>query len=473
MISFLKLYIKTTRFKTTLWYSLLFLLLEIVMGTTVYFYLAQSMFNHLDNSLTRETESIYSFVKDAKVNLSNFHPDSLYTSPEDFVYDLIFEAVVLNPRNNYIQVKLRNKSIFKTDNLGNHNLVFPNIDTNKTIYTFVDTSLSKDKIRAAYFAKSQYKIIVAYPIRQINETLKSLTNIFIFVAPIFLILSIIGGALISSKSLSRIDSIIRKTREITTHNLDEKIDGEEFTDEYGRLVRTMNEMIQRIKGSIQYMNQFSISASHELKTPLTILRGEIELALRSTKTPQEYKSILQSNFEETLRLINIVDKLLFVSKFDHSIIKLNKMKIELGSFLQEALNPLRYLAKEKDMKIVLKSKADTYVHIDPELMKHAISNLVENAIKYGEPNTEISIESEEDDNGEVRISIINYGEGIPQELNAKIFDRFYRIESSRNRGTGGVGLGLSVVKSILDLHNARIEINSVQGGTTKFTIVLN
>jgi signal transduction histidine kinase len=235
----------------------------------------------------------------------------------------------------------------------------------------------------------------------------------------------------------------------------------------------MNEMIQRIKASIQYMNQFSISASHELKTPLTILRGEIELALRSTKTPQEYKSVLQSNFEETLRLINIVDKLLFISKFDHSIIKLNKKKIDLDSFLQETINPLRYLAKEKNMKIVFQSKVDTYIYIDTELMKLAISNLVDNAIKYGESNTEISVESEEDDNREVRITVINYGEGIPPELNTKIFNRFYRIESSRNRGTGGVGLGLSVVKSILDLHNARIEINSVQGGTTKFTIVLN
>ncbi len=473
MLSFSKSYIKTTRFKTTLWYSLLFLTLEVVMGLTVYFYLTESMFNHLDNSLSRETESIYSFVKDAKVNISNFHPDSVYTSPEDYVYDLIFEAVVLNPRNNYIQVKLSNKSIFKTDNLGNHNLDFPNLDTNRTVYTFKDTSLSDDRIRAAYLAKDQYKIIVAYPLRQINEILNSLTNIFILIAPIFLILSVLGGAVISAKSLSRIDSIIKETKEITTQNLDEKIEGEEFTDEYGRLVRTMNEMIQRIKASIQYMNQFSISASHELKTPLTILRGEIELALRSDKTPGEYKSILQSNYEETLRLINIVDKLLFVSKFDHSIIKLNKKKIELDSFLKETINPLRYLAKEKDMKIVLKPKADTYVHIDPELMKLAISNLVDNAIKYGEPNTEISVESEEGNKNEVRISVINYGEGIPSELKKKIFNRFYRVESSRNRGTGGVGLGLSVVKSIADLHNGKIEVDSTPGGTTKFTILLN
>ena len=144
-------------------------------------------------------------------------------------------------------------------------------------------------------------------------------------------ISVIGGAFISIKSLSRIDSIINRTKYITARNLDEKISGDEFEDEYGRLAKTMNEMITRIKKSIDYMNQFSISAAHELKTPLTILRGEIELALRSKITPDQYREVLQSNLDETLRLINIVDKLFFVSKTDHSLIKINKEKTELNS----------------------------------------------------------------------------------------------------------------------------------------------
>jgi heavy metal sensor kinase len=413
-------------------------------------------------------------VKDAKVNLLNFQPDSIYTSPNDFVYDLIFDAVTLNLRNTYVEVKFNDKSVFKTDNLRNHELDFPNFKSkNITIYSFSDTSLSDDNIRAAYLNKDLYKIVVAYPVRQINETLTTLVNIFVIIAPIFLILSVLGGAIISSKSLSRIDSIIKKTEEITTQNLDEKIEGEEFEDEYGRLVKKMNEMVQRIKSSISFMNQFSISASHELKTPLTILRGEIELALRSPKTNDEYKKILQSNYEETLRLINIVDKLFFISKVDHSVIKLKKQSVELGEFLAEAINPLKYLAKEKKMKVVLHTDFKGKVEMDPELMKLAISNLVDNAIKYGEQNSEILIETSKNSLNKICIDIINKGEEIPQEEIAKIFDRFYRVESSRNRGTGGVGLGLSVVKSILDLHNAKIEVNSIQSGTTKFTIVLN
>jgi heavy metal sensor kinase len=474
MLSISKSYFKTTRFKTTLWYSLLFLILELVIGFIIYFNLSESMSSHLDNSLSRQAESIYNYVKDAKVNLLNFQPDSVYTSPNDFVYDLIFDAVTLNMRNTYVEVQFNGKSVFKTDNLRNHDLVFPDYKSqNVAIYSFSDTSLSDDNIRAAYLNKDLYKIVVAYPVRQINETLSTLVNIFIVIAPVFLILSIVGGAVISSKSLSRIDSIIKKTEEITTQNLDEKIDGEEFSDEYGRLVKKMNEMIQRIKSSILFMNQFSISASHELKTPLTILRGEIELALRSPKTNEEYKKILQSNYEETLRLINIVDKLFFISKVDHSVIKLKKQSIQIDEFLTKTVSPLKYIAEEKNMKITLNADLKAAAEIDPELMKLAISNLIDNAIKYGEHDSEILIEARKNSLNKIVINVINKGEGIPLEQIPKIFDRFYRVESSRNRDTGGVGLGLSVVKSIIDMHHAKVEVDSVIGKTTKFSIILN
>ena len=122
-------------------------------------------------------------------------------------------------------------------------------------------------MRAAVFNKNGYQIITAFPVVLINDALNSLTDLYIIIAPIFFLISVIGGTVISIKSLSRIDSIIDRTKYITARNLDEKISGDEFEDEYGRLAKTMNEMINRIKKSIDYMNQFSISAAHELKTP--------------------------------------------------------------------------------------------------------------------------------------------------------------------------------------------------------------
>jgi heavy metal sensor kinase len=474
MFANLKSYIRTTRFKTTLWYSSLFLLLEIVIGILVYFYLGNSMYHQLDTSLSRQAESIYNFVQDKKFNLTHFQPDSVYASQEDFVYDLIFDAVILNPRNTFVQVELNNHSIFKTENLRNHSISIQDLESQKVkMATFSDTTISDYPIRAAILNKDQYNIIVAFPLHHISETMESLAEIFIIIAPVFFMFSILGGYVISSKSLSRIDYIIKKTEEITTQNLDEKIEGEEFRDEYGRLVKKMNEMILRIKNSIQYMNQFSISASHELKTPLTILRGEIEIALRSPKTPVEYRQILFSNYEETLRLISIVDKLFFISKFDHSLIKLNKEKVMLNKFLNDVVSPLKNLGKEKNICLSLELSQDIPLEIDIELIRSAVTNLIENAVKYGYENHTVIVKTKLLHNNKVKISVINKGEGILPEVLPKIFDRFYRIESSRNRTTGGVGLGLSVVKSIINWHNGEVNVISEPGKETEFYIILN
>lgn len=470
-----KKYFKTTRFKTTLWYSLIFLLLEIVIGLIIYQYLRQSMYKELDLSLSKQADLIYHFVKESKVNLNNFKPDSLYASPSELIYDLIFEAVVFNPTNTFVQVNYNNKKIFNTANLYDKDIKpIKRKDKETFLYTFSDSSLSENAIRAASLSKDGYEIIVAFPIYVINQTLDSLTNLYIIVAPIFFLLSLAGGSLISFRALSRIDKIIQKTEKITTENLDEVIEGENFDDEYGRLVTTMNKMIRRIKTSIEYMNQFSVSVSHELKTPLTILRGEIELALRSKKTPQEYREILESNYEETLRLINIIERLFYLSKLENSQIRIDKTPTKIKPFLQTIVKSYIKLAEEKNISLILNCENfdDNTVEIDPDLLRQAISNLIDNAIKFSKENSDVNIICKKTAEGKTAISFINYGEEIPQEALPKLFDRFYRAESSRNRNMGGMGLGLSIVKSIVDLHKAEIKVESNSDGKIIFTITI-
>ena len=467
----IKLFVKSTRFKTAIWYSLVFLILEIVIGSVIYFYLRSSLYEQLDLSLTRQCELIYHFVSERSIDLYEFTPDSIYSSPDELVYDLAFEAVALNPNNTFIQVKFKDKIIFQTENLkGFHTNLSDSSDQEQIIKTFSDNYLSPHEIRSAVLNKNGYQIITAFPILLINNALESLIDLYVIIAPIFLFISVIGGAFISIKSLSRIDSIINRTKYITTRNLEEKISGDEFDDEYGRLAKTMNEMITRIKKSIDYMNQFSIYAAHELRTPLTILRGEIELALRSKITPDEYREVLQSNLDETLRLIKIVEKLFFISKTDHSLIKINKEKIELNSFILNAIESMKTVAEERNVKLKFSSDEKTYAEIDAGLMNQVLYNLIENAIKFSDPNEVVNIRLEKINYNKSSFSVANKGEFIPPELHKKIFERFFRIESSRNRGTGGAGLGLSVVKSIIEMHGGEIEVESKPDGLITFRV---
>ncbi len=475
MLSKFKKYLKTTRFKTTLWYSLIFLLLEFVIGLVIYQYLRQSMYKELDLSLSKQADLIYHFVKESKVNLNDFEPDSIYSSQSEFIYDLIFEAVVFNPTNTFVQVSYNNKKIFKTENLSNNEIKTINLKNKETVlFTFADSLLSDHDIRAASLIKDGYEIVVAFPSYVINQTLDSLTNLYIIIVPIFFLLSLAGGSIISFRALSRIDKITQKTEKITTENLNENIEGADFDDEYGRLVTTMNKMIKRIKTSIDYMNQFSISVSHELKTPLTILRGEIELALRSPKTLGEYREVLESNHEEVLRLVNIIERLFYLSKLENSQIKIDKTLTKIRPFLQTIIKSYLKLAEEKNINLTFSCENfdDTSVEIDPDLFRQAISNLIDNAIKFSKESSEVLISCRKSTQGKISISFINYGEEIPKEILPKLFDRFYRTESSRNRNTGGIGLGLSIVKSIVDLHQAEIEVESTSDGIITFTVII-
>ena len=463
----------STRFKTTLWYATSFLIFEIVIGITIYFYLRSNLYKQLDLSLSNQVNIIHDILKESKIDFTNFAPDSEYSSPYEAIYDLIFETIASSPRNSFIQVQLNDEVIFQSGNLEGHLILSTDDYRDRVRITDInDKKLSVEPIRAAILKQGKYKIIVAFPVVQILQTLSHLTDVYLIIAPIFLILSFLGGAVLSVKSLSRIDTIIEKTKEITSQNLGEILEGGEPNDEYGRLVNTMNKMIQRIKTSFEYVTQFSISASHELKTPLTILRGETELALKYNKTPAEYREILQSNYEETLRMINIVDKLFFISKFDNAIIKVNKTEVSLNEFLENLICQLEYLGKEKKVHLETRFDKDTMVKLDANLFKQVITNLVDNAIKYGEYGKPVLIETELLEDDKVRISVVNRGEGIAKENLPRIFDRFYREESSRNRDTGGSGLGLSVVKSIVDWHGGKILVDSVPGKKTTFSIII-
>jgi len=467
----LKRFVSTTRFKTTLWYVFVFTLLEALLGILVYLYLLTNLSDSLDSSLKSQATAIKNIVIEKHIDIESFTPDSTFSSQEDLMWTIIYDAVAMNRRNTFIQISMGEKILFKSANLYQYEFSFQNRKSKLSTFDFSDTSLSAMTIRCAVANENKYQVIVAFPKEHIIQTLDSLKNLYLMLAPIFLLISILGGAVISAKALSRIDSIIKKTEEITAQNLDQQIAGGEYHDEYGRLVRTMNNMIQRIKQSVDYMNQFSLSAAHELKTPLTILRGEIEVALKSRKTPEVYKEVLESNYQETLRLIKIVDNLFFIARMEHSSVQLNKTEVNAAGFLSQIIQNFRILGEEKQITFSLECDETITLFIDREIMKQVIGNLMDNAIKYGDEKQCVAVVCSENGNT-VCLSVSNVGEGIPREELPFIFNRFYRVETSRNRKTGGIGLGLSVAKSIIDWHKGEITVSSDIKGVTTFSICL-
>lgn len=470
MINRLKLFFTSSRFKIALWYSAVFLILETILGIIIYIYILQKSEAALDSNIEAQAKAILRGIEEKHFDLETFQPDSIYKSQDELIWDIIYDAIVFNRRNTFIQISSPKSIIFQSANLsGNKIIVDP--EKKDKIINYENHLLSEHPIRLCLLRGRGYTVIVAYPTDQIEQLLSLLNELYLIIAPIFFIISILGGFIISYKSLSRIDKIISKTSEITAHNLKEIIPGGEYTDEFGRLVNTMNEMISRIRKSVEYMNEFSLAVAHELKTPLTILRGELEVALKSDRTKEKYIEVLKSNYEETLRMIRIIDNLFFISKSENDMITLERSAIELSPYLLSIIDNVKMLGHDKGISIRLIESPNVIVNIDPDLIKQALFNIIDNAIKYGEENSTIDVTASDTGNN-IKIDILNKGIGIPPEMIEKIFNKFFRIDSSRTRKSGGVGLGLSVVKSIVDLHKGTVSVNSTPNEKTTFTLLL-
>jgi two-component system heavy metal sensor histidine kinase CusS len=200
------------------------------------------------------------------------------------------------------------------------------------------------------------------------------------------------------------------------------------------------------------------------------LRGEIEIALKSPKTPEQYVDVLRSNYEETIRLIKIIDNVFFISKSDNTLINIEKKEVELQSFLSSVICNMEILGKDKNMELTLVPDEEIKARIDVALIKQALSNLIDNAFKYGNDNSTVKVEAKLINNL-VEINVINIGVPIPQEAIDKIFDRFYRAENAKTRSTGGMGLGLAVVKSIMELHNGKVRVESSHDSQTTLSLI--
>lgn len=301
---------------------------------------------------------------------------------------------------------------------------------------------------------------------KIEPSLIHLKNILITLIPMLLLLSIIAGYLIIKNSLTPVKKTIDEVKDIELHKLEKRIKSYTSKDEIEELVMTFNFLLDKLDDSFSKIKRFSNDVSHELKTPLTVIRGEIELGLRKERSNEEYKNILESTLEETKSLQELINSLLFLSQTnDENII--HKFKtVELDEIITDVISFNKKLIKEKSVQFEFKEFDSVKCQGNPILLKILFGNLIENAIKYSHNNSKIEIYLNKD-----VFKIKDYGIGIKGSDINNIFDRFYRIDASRARG--GYGLGLSIANSIVKIHNFKIEVESEFNKYTEFTVIIS
>ncbi len=286
------------------------------------------------------------------------------------------------------------------------------------------------------------------------------------IGALLLVVVFVLGYLFIRRALKPVREITHTARQITAEDLSLRVDAHGDRNEIGQLADTLNDMIERLQTSFVRIKQFSADAAHELSTPLTILRGEVELALRKERSAESYHQTLTQLLGEIDQLSSIIDNLLLLSQIDNKRVTLPETNVALDDVIMKAYEETLPISQGKGIALELERIDTVSVQGHEHLLKRLVVNLLTNAVKFSSNNDRVAIRLTAADAG-FELSIQDQGIGIPQKELPFVFDRFYRVEKSRTKRAGGCGLGLSIAKEIADLHGLKLSITSEVGkGTT-------
>lgn len=280
-----------------------------------------------------------------------------------------------------------------------------------------------------------------------------------------------GGWLLARRALAPLGQMAEQTRAITAERLSERLPADGSGDELDQLAQVFNKTLERLERSFEQLRRFTSDASHELRTPLTALRSVGEVGLREGTDAKTAQEVIASMLEEADQLARLVDTLLNLSRAEAGVLKLHPEQVDLGELAREVSAHLGVLAEEKEQKIVVEADAPVVMSADRLVLRQALINLVDNAIKYSPRGAPIRIVVSAS-SGASRLDVIDQGIGIAPEHQGRVFDRFYRVDTGRSREHGGAGLGLALARWAAETHGGRIELESTPGRGSTFRIVL-
>ena len=458
--------VRTVRTRLTLWYSgILFLILLIFSGALLT-YFHQTLKWSLDQALLTRTAAMEHSIEESAGHI-------------DFSEIQEMDSFESSSLPKFIQIMNPGGQILvKSLNLGDFSLTptpgqWERVLANHTVFG-TRRFHGKEGIRYAcvpfrWHGNLKYILIVGMSLESIEGPVSRLRVALLLFIPFLLILAGFGGWFLAGKSLRPLKDLTQRARSITVHRLNQPLTISNAGQEIQELIDVFNEMIRRLDTSFHQIKQFTADASHELRTPLTVIKGESEVALRTDRDPAVYRETLRRILEEANYMTRIVESLLFLSRIDAGQLHLKMAPVDLSAVAGRVLRELDLLAKEKNLRLNARLEQGAIVQGDEERLEQVVKNLVDNSLKYTETGGEISVEVFRE-NGQIVLRVSDTGIGIPAGEIPRVFDRFYRVDKSRSRKIGGSGLGLSIVKWIVDAHHARIQIQSDEGKGTIVTV---
>lgn len=315
-------------------------------------------------------------------------------------------------------------------------------------------------------------LIVGLNTHQARAELNQLRNRFLLTLPVALFLVGLGGWIVAGRALRPMRVIASTAEQVTARGLDQRIPLSNEDPEIARVIQVLNRMMDRLENSFQQATRFSADASHELKTPLAIMQGELENALQEAAPDSREQQVFSGLLEETQRLKTITGGLLMLARADAGQLKPALENVELTAMTEGILEDTRVMAAESELRFEIDLAPGVTVRADPVLLRTALLNLFVNAVKYNEPGGTIRTRLESRDDAAL-LTLGNSGPGIPASDHGRVFTRFHRVDAARQRKVDGVGLGLSLAREIIRAHDGELELLESRPCWTSFRLRMN
>ena len=313
--------------------------------------------------------------------------------------------------------------------------------------------------------------VTAWPVAPVNNTLRTLLWCVAGGSVLIWLAAAGAGRWLSRRALAPVTRMADAVRGITVNDLGERLPVPNPRDELHELAASFNGLLTRLQESFERQNRFTGEASHQLRTPLSVMLGQIEVALRRERDPEEYRQILGTAHAQAERLRGIVEALLFLARADAEAGLPNAEPLELRSWLKQHLTVWEAHARRSDLCIENSAAEPLWVTAHPVLLEQSVDNLIENACKYSAAGMPILLRLGRD-GSEATLSIEDRGCGIGEEDLKHVFEPFFRSAEARRRGIGGLGLGLAVTARTVSAFGGRVEVTSQPGRGSKFSIHL-
>jgi heavy metal sensor kinase len=457
--------------RLTLWYLAIFALAQILFGAGMWFILRHNLYDLVDDGLEAQID-----------DLKNFLQSQPKDSPIAKVKEEVNEAYAIEHSGDYLEVYAENNQlIYRSAFVQAHQsaLVSPDQVKRPIVRSRrIDGRPFRFAFQKLPVNGRVYTVEMGVPADDAVETLYDFRSYLLMFAPLLLLVAAGGGYWLSRRALSPVDALVRTAREVSGTNLSSRLQKLETGDELQRLSDTLNEMLDRIESAFQRITQFTADASHELRTPVSLIRTEAELALRRSRGEAEYKESLRHILLEAERTTALIEQLLSMARADSGREALHFEPVDLRQTLRSVVDGWQQVATIRNLQFSASldvppslDALDFSVMGDETLLRRLADVLLDNAFKYTPSPGSVHLSLEPQGESAV-IRVQDSGVGIAEEEQSKIFERFYRVDKARSRAQGGAGLGLAIAQWIVTQHGGSIRVESRPGEGATFHVEL-